>query len=244
MGVPGARPPHPADDPVVLDGRALPSVPGTYPADRLNTLSDGVFAIAMTLLALEVQVPQEVTDPARFRVLLPQFGGELALYALAFFVIGRFWVSHHRISAHVHHVDQVAIRRTIALLAGIAVLPVATALLVRDGQFPEAVALAAGLMTVTSLLALSLYRRVGRPDLSGLDPDTWAHLLRRGALTTFVFALAVPLAYVLPDSSYAPLIWWALLLVEPAARGLGHLRRRPDGNPPSPRREAPAAAGR
>ena len=51
--------PEPAADPA--DGR--PAVP-RYPAHRLNALCDGVFAIAMTLLALEVRVPEAITDPA------------------------------------------------------------------------------------------------------------------------------------------------------------------------------------
>jgi uncharacterized membrane protein len=198
-----------------------PTAAETYPAHRLNALCDGVFAIAMTLLALEIRIPDAGDDPVRFRSLLPEFAGQLGLYALGFVIIGRFWQSHHRLGVHVHHVDQVAIRRTIALLAGVSALPVATALLVRDGQFPEAVAVAAGLMTLTGLLSLWLYRRLARPELSDLDPGTRAHLLRRGALSTLVLALALPLAYLLPDSSYAPLVWWALLLVEPAARGLG-----------------------
>jgi uncharacterized membrane protein len=198
-----------------------PTAAGTYPAHRLNALCDGVFAIAMTLLALELRIPDAGDDPGRFRSMLPEFAGQLGLYALGFVIIGRFWQSHHRLGVHVHHVDQVAIRRTIALLAGVSALPVATALLVRDGQFPEAVAVAAGLMTLTGLLSLWLYRRLARPELSDLDPGTRAHLLRRGALSTLVLALALPLAYLLPDSSYAPLVWWALLLVEPAARGLG-----------------------
>jgi uncharacterized membrane protein len=199
----------------------------TYPVHRLNALCDGVFAIAMTLLALEIRIPDAGDDPVRFRSLLPGFAGQLGLYVLAFVIIGRFWQSHHRLGVHVHHVDQSAIRRTIALLAGISTLPVATALLVRDGQYPDAVAVAAGLMTLTGLLSLRLYRRLARPDLSDLDPGARAHLLRRGALSTLVLALALPLAYLLPDSSYAPLVWWALLLVEPAARGLGRRSRSP-----------------
>jgi uncharacterized membrane protein len=197
-----------------------------FPAHRLDALCDGVFAIAMTLLALEVRVPEEVTDPDRFRALLPTFAGQLGLYALAFVITGRFWRGHHRVGGHVHHVDQAAIRLTLGFLAGVAALPVATALLVRDGQFADAVALAAGLVTVTSLLAQSLYRRLTRPELSDFDARARARLLRRGLLTTSVLASAVPLAYLLPDSSYAPLAWCALLLVEPAARGLERTRLR------------------
>jgi uncharacterized membrane protein len=201
------------------EGRAGPF----YTAHRLNALCDGVFAIAMTLLAFEVRIPAVATDPARFRAVLPAFAGQLGLFALAFVITGRFWQGHHRMGGHVHHVDQVAIRRTIAFLAGVASLPVAAALLVQDSQVPDAVALAAGLLTATSLLVQWLYLRLTRADLSDLDAGERAHLLRRGLLTTGVLASAVPLAYLLPDSAYAPLAWLALLVVEPAARALGRL---------------------
>ena len=212
-----------------------------YAAHRLNALCDGVFAIAMTLLALEVRVPEAITDPGRFRALLPTFAGELGLYALAFVITGRFWQSHHRIGGHVHHVDEVAIRRTVAFLTGVAALPVAAALLVRDGQFPDAVAFAAGLLTLTSLLAQLLYRRLTRPELSDLDACQRAYLLRRGLVGTAVLASAVPLAYLLPDSAYAPLAWCALLLVDPAARALTRVRRRSPAVAPGPHRETTAA---
>jgi uncharacterized membrane protein len=198
-------------------GRAGP----LYTAHRLNALCDGVFAIAMTLLAFEVRIPDGATDPARFRAVLPTFVGQLGLFALAFVITGRFWQGHHRIAGRVHHVDQVAIRRTVTFLAGVAALPVAAALLVQDSRIPDAVALAAGLLTATSLLVQWLYARLTRPDLSDLDAAERAHLLRRGLLSTAVLASAVPLAYLLPDSAFAPLVWLALLVVERAARALG-----------------------
>lgn len=177
---------------------------------RLNALCDGVFAIAMTLLALEVRVPEDVTDRSAFAEALPTLLGQFGAYALAFFVIGQYWQAHHRAMAQVPEVDDVDVRLTIALLCGVAALPVALSLVVRAGQIPAAVALTAVLLAVSSLLSIAVSRRMLRHDHAEGHAVRRRRATVRGLLTVVVFLAAVPLAYLLPDSGYAPLAWWGI----------------------------------
>jgi uncharacterized membrane protein len=224
---------------------------------RLNALCDGVFSIAMTLLALEVQVPPQVRDRSAFLDQLPTLLGQLGAYALAFFVIGQFWQAHHRAMAGVPEVDDVDVRLTIALLAGVAALPVALSLVVRAGQIPEAVSLTAVLLGTCSLLSISVTRRALRHDRSGAGPVRRRRAAVRGLLTVGVALAAIPLAYLLTKSSYAPLVWWgfavtgrlAQLLVpdrrhrEPAASGAqaDHQSARPSSRHDDDEPHAPTA---
>jgi uncharacterized membrane protein len=205
-------------------GRAVP----LYTAHRLNALCDGVFAIAMTLLALEVRVPQPA-GRQEFRDRLPEFFVELSVYALAFFIIGQYWQSHHRVMKYVQQVDRRAVRWTIALLASVAALPITVELITHDAQFPEAVVVAAALLTLTSLLNLSLQLALLRPELSEITRATRRMLLLRSGVTAVIFAAAAPLAYLLPRSSSAPLVWWALVLTGTLVRGLDRLVERAGG---------------
>lgn len=199
--------------------------------DRLNALSDAVFAIAMTLLALDVRVPADVRDHPDFLRALPTFLTQLAVYALGFFIIAQYWLSHHRVMRYVTEIDHRAMVRTIAVLAGVAALPIATSLIGHEARFPEATAIAAAMLALTSLLNSWLNLWLLRPGLSEIDPAVRARMLARGPVTAGLFALAIPLAYLLPDSSYAPLVWWSLVATGPITTGVlrvtARLRSRP-----------------
>ncbi len=99
--------------------------------DRLIMLSDGVFAIAMTLLALEVRPPHiwsgDMLD------LLAQTWRPLFGYGLSFVIVAMFWVSNRSIVARMHRVDGPYTALTILFLAFICLTPFATALVAEHG---------------------------------------------------------------------------------------------------------------
>ncbi len=193
---------------------------------RLNALADGVFAIAMTLLALEVRFPAGIGSRSAFRAALPGFFLQLGVFALGFFVIGQYWQRHHRVMHLVEWVDRRDVRRTILALAGVAATPVAVDLITHDAQFPEAVAIAAGMLALTSLLFLFLEAALLRPGLAVIEPRPRRVTLIRGIYSVVVFGSAVPLAYLLPDSSKVPLVWWAMVLVGPVSTGVDRAWQR------------------
>ena len=65
-----------------------------HPTTRVEMLTDGVFAIAMTILVLELHVPEAV-EPGHLGEALAELAPKLFTYALSFLVLGVYWVGHH-----------------------------------------------------------------------------------------------------------------------------------------------------
>jgi uncharacterized membrane protein len=100
---------------------------------RVEALADGVFAIAMTLLVLEVHVP-ELADPvtgatmlAALGRILPNVGG----YVVSFIILGMIWIGHHNQFHFIRRVDRALLWINIFYLLCVAFVPFATAFLTR-----------------------------------------------------------------------------------------------------------------
>jgi uncharacterized membrane protein len=117
--------------------------------NRLEAFSDGVFAVAITLLVLNIKVPG--LDPLASELpndasLWPKVRDEwpmLVAYATSFLTIGIMWLNHHRLFSHIKRVNDVLLIMNLALLAIIVFVPVPTALLaeyiVRPDQHAAAI---------------------------------------------------------------------------------------------------------
>jgi uncharacterized membrane protein len=100
---------------------------------RLETLVDGVFAIAMTILVLEVKVP-ELTDRGSAEELLHALlhhGYVIGAYFFSFAMLGLFWVWHHRLAEQVREIDLPLLVCALSFLALVCFFPFASALLGR-----------------------------------------------------------------------------------------------------------------
>ncbi len=110
------------------DSDAEPSEAGFYPAlDRFSAFSDGVFAIAITLLVLELPVPP--ADVALVPALLeawPDFLG----YIMSFAFIGGIWLTHSGLTRLMKHGDTVANGINLLLLLFVAIIPFSTSVMV------------------------------------------------------------------------------------------------------------------
>jgi len=95
---------------------------------RVEAFSDGVFAIAITLLILDVKVPAKVGPGNLGRVLLEEWPMFLA-FLTSFFTIGVMWMNHHRLFTLIHAVDDSLVALNLLLLLGITWIPFPTALL-------------------------------------------------------------------------------------------------------------------
>ncbi len=91
--------------------------------DRLVMLSDGIFAIATTLAAIEIKVPEHTDDLRLFvhELLLP-----ILTYFLSFALIGQFWLQNRNLFARITHVDRTLTFLTLMLLCAVALIPSAT----------------------------------------------------------------------------------------------------------------------
>ncbi len=127
---------------------------------RLLNLSDGVFAIAMTLLVLGID-PAAVTlsDPGGF---FDSQRGELIAFAISFAVIAHFWWIHHRFFAVLALIEPGLMMLSLVLLGLIALLPFPTSLLGRDPTATGAVVPYLGLLVLIAVVHLLLVLRAHR----------------------------------------------------------------------------------
>ncbi len=121
---------------------AIETAEPPIPPDRLNTLADGVFAIAMTLLVLELGVP--AVTAGELAAALGEMWPEFLMYALSFLVLGMYWLMHHMIYDSIVRYDPTLVWLNIIYLLFAALIPFSTALIVEHGAL-TATALAYGL---------------------------------------------------------------------------------------------------
>lgn len=180
--------------------------------ERLLAFGDAVFAIAITLLALDITVPEGLPGgevAGALRDALPK----VEAYLLSFLVIGVMWMGHHALFRAVVRLDRTLLHLYLLMLAVVAALPFPTRLISEYGQTPVATGLYGAVIAVTVLLLALMATRVSRhPGLLSDDADPaqtrrlqWQH----GALAA-VFATSIPVAIF--ASSTAAQYWWLLAL--------------------------------
>src|SRR5918996_1609457 len=173
------------------------------PKSRLEAFSDGVFAIAITLLIIEVRPPDAAPDELAGDLvsLWPSY----AAYAVSFVVIGIIWVNHHEIFEGIRAVDRPLLFLNLLLLLTVAFLPFPTALLgeyIRDGDNAHIAAAVYGFnMTMIGVSFTAIWTYLLRvPSLLGPDVETEAALRARraAAIGPVIYALTIPLAFLSP----------------------------------------------
>jgi uncharacterized membrane protein len=137
----------------------------TQETARLEAFSDGVFAIAITLLVLELKVPRELSGQGLERALLEQWPS-YAAFLVSFATIGIMWLNHHRLFMIIHRVDHTLLILNGLLLLTVTVVPFPTALisayLGRSGEQVSAVVYS-GLFVVIAMAFNALWRYVASP---------------------------------------------------------------------------------
>lgn len=98
---------------------------------RLEAFSDGVFSIAITLLVLEIKIPEDthIHSAGLLWVALGQQWTNYVGYVLSFLVIGVMWVNHHALFDYIRRADRPVLLTNLLLLMGVAFLPFPTAVL-------------------------------------------------------------------------------------------------------------------
>jgi uncharacterized membrane protein len=98
--------------------------------DRLVMLSDGVFAIAMTLSAVELKPEGTVTGT---HSLIELWTTPLLIYFLSFFIVGGVWIRHRRVLTHLRRVDTPMTVLTLAVLSVVSLMPVVIRVMMTEG---------------------------------------------------------------------------------------------------------------
>jgi uncharacterized membrane protein len=175
---------------------------------RIVAFSDGVFAIAITLLVLALEIPPnaDVADALGDR------GAEFFAYFLSFAVVGRFWMAHHRIFGSIALFDTTLVLFNLAYLAFIALIPFTSEVLGNYSDDSTGVALYAANLTAVSIASWVMVRYAYRHGLMRDEAERYrARFAGVGSLlVAAVFAFSIPLAFVSPTLAT---ISWASLFV-------------------------------
>jgi TMEM175 potassium channel family protein len=169
---------------------------------RLEAFSDGVFAIAITLLIIEVPVPEVEGSESLADALLEQWPSYFA-YVLSFVVIGVMWINHHWLFRDVARTDQKVLILNLLLLLAIAFVPFPTAVLaeyMREDEQQLAATLAyGGTFAVIAILWNTLWAYVRNAGLllPSLSRARIATITRRNAMG-LIYVVTLPLALISP----------------------------------------------
>ncbi len=176
--------------------------------NRLEAFSDGVIAIAITLLTLDLKVPDPGTTGSLGHALVEQWPN-YAAYVVSFATIGIIWINHHAMVQRLREVDHTFLVLNLFLLLTIGVLPFTTSLVAaylrEPGEHLAAAVYAGSLLAMGFAFLLAndwILRR--RPELlrEGLGEPERAELFRRNFVGLVPYMAAVALA---PLSGYASL---------------------------------------
>ena len=182
-------------------------------SNRLEAFSDGVLAIIITIMVLELKVPHGA-DLAALRPLLPVF----ASYVLSFLYVGIYWNNHHHLLHSTRHVSAGILWANLHLLFWLSLFPFCTAWMGENHVASTPMAVYGGALLMAGiayyLLQCAIIAHEGRDSLlaAALGRD-W-----KGKLSPIIYAAAIPLAFVSPWISSGLYTLGALLWLIPDRR--------------------------
>ena len=182
------------------DGDRRTRIPGDLPLDRFNAFSDGVFAIAITLLVLELPVPTGADLLESLLEEWPEFLG----YLISFAFIGGSWMTHARTTRLMEGSDTLASGLNLLALLFIALLPFSTNLMVSNLSGPDlgvaVVVYGLNVFVASVMLTLLMAYLVRQRSLLGgeVADEKLASLTRQRRISNGVWLIAVVVALVAP----------------------------------------------
>jgi TMEM175 potassium channel family protein len=182
--------------------------------DRIVNLSDGVFAIAITLLVLDIRVPdipENLVASELSRELLSLWPKYLG-YFLSFVGVSTFWMIHHSIFRPIRAYDRILLYLNFLFLMVVAFVPFPTSLLGEYGNHQLPVAIYAATLAMGRLLLTALHwystkheRLLEEPQ----DPATVRFFLIRGLTIPAIFLLSIVISFF----SVSAAIWtWFIMI--------------------------------
>ncbi|MFN2615513.1 MAG: TMEM175 family protein [Thermoleophilaceae bacterium] len=185
---------------------------------RIVNLTDGVFAIALTLLVFGFEIPRSDHDLTR-RVL--ELWPDLLAYLLSFAVVGRFWIVHHRFFGTLHRFDRSLLTLNFVYLSLVALVPFTTQLLGDHGDHSVAAIAYATVLGGAALVSWLMIRHTLVRDHVRAEarPGTEPFAARQALLAPGVLLASIPVALLSPYAAEA--MWGLMLLTWPGQRRLG-----------------------
>jgi TMEM175 potassium channel family protein len=194
-------------------GRARKWMLGDEPLtpSRLEAFSDGVIAIILTIMVLELKTPAS----ANLAALMHEWPIFVS-YVISFFYVAVYWINHHHLFHRVKHVDLAILWTNIALLFSMSLIPFFTEWVESTRLSPFPTAIYAGVMLLAGAAFSLLDRAIGRQGIAEAD----LIILRRAAqrknlIAICIYAVAIPIAFYRSTISMALVFLVALLYAVP-----------------------------
>jgi uncharacterized membrane protein len=179
---------------------------------RIVAFSDGVFAIAITLLVLQINIPAQLpAGETLFDEILDQHR-EFIAYGISFAVLGKLWLAHHRFFASVERFDPVLMGLNLLYLAWIVLVPFTSEVLGDYGDDSTGVILYAAILAAVSItfqiqIVYAYRKEMIRPELREYERE---YAGEANFAIAAVFLLSIPVALVSP---LAATVMWLLVFV-------------------------------
>lgn len=182
-------------------------------SERLEYFSDAIMAIAITLLVIEIKVPDVAPDKLAHALwhLWPSY----IAYALSFCTIGLVWVSHHSLFRRIANVDRPLLLLNLCLIAFVAFLPFSTAVLANYSWGESSGASISVMLYSLNMLLIGLaflalwvylYRHIAM-FVAGVSAESVRNSIVRSTLVPLAYLVSMGLAFVNTKICYA--IWLA-----------------------------------
>jgi uncharacterized membrane protein len=190
--------------------------------ERLTFFADAVIAIAITLLALDLPVP-DVTTNHEVLVFAGQHRDEYIAFLVSFAVIGARWRGHHAVFRYVTAEGRNLTRLTLGWLLMQVLTPFATRVLTGEGAFQVRFVFYAAIQVLASVIFIAILldvRRYGRTR-DDTPPTLMSVVAWRTGTLALGFAVSIPVAFVNEASAYS--CWIAVPLLTGATTGVRRL---------------------
>lgn len=203
--------------------------------NRIEALTDGVFAIAMTLLVLDIKVPElhPPLETAQLPLKLVALWPNFLSYLISFLILGVYWVGHHFQLSFIRRVDRPLLWINILFLLWVALVPFSTALLSEYSKTRVAIAIY-GLNLIAVGLTLALQWWYATTETRHVDPDIHPNLVRRAMRRTLmaplVYVVAIALSLVRTELSLILYALVPLLYILPGKIDIHWGRRAPNSH--------------
>jgi uncharacterized membrane protein len=166
---------------------------------RLEAFSDGVIAVIITIMVLELKVPH-VGNPEALLSELPS----LLVYGLSFLIVAIMWVNHHHLIQKAHRADAALLWSNNNLLFWMSLIPFVTAYLGENCHAPLAVAVYGSVLTVACIAFLLLQTTLAKQDREDAARQAEFQRLNRKAFASIAcYAASIGLAWVSVYASFA-----------------------------------------
>jgi uncharacterized membrane protein len=197
---------------------------------RLEAFSDGVFAIAITLLVLDIVIPASA-ERHLLRSVIDLWPSYLA-YVVSFSTIGAMWLGHNAVTEYLDHADATFVRLNLLFLLFVAFLPLPTRLFAdfieRESSERVAVTIYGLALLLTATLLLVLWRYAVRRELVRPDADDEEIQLLTQRLTPGLgaYVILIPAGLFVPTVAVIGYLAIALFYIIPFRREQLTLRFR------------------